>query len=212
MTCNSGTGKYFLEHSLHDLSAGKNSSNSLVLRTIVCCLPAKLHINQLLCQEPSAMTNTPIAHLPSHLTNLSRACELWCVAACCGVGAFDFSPIAIAHWLAQNYSRELDQEIGLLLKEVDDLERLAASHFRDDNEPLLTIDEFCDSFTSEEFAMLVAELRHSVKASKQILDLDKSLELPRNLRIAMWRVDSMSAAHRPREVSQQNTPDRPRLP
>ena len=158
------------------------------------------------------MTDTPIAHLPSHLTNLSRACELWCVAACCGIGAFDFSPIAIAHWLAQNYSRELDQEIGVLLSEIDDLDRLASAHFRDTRESPFTIDEFCDSFTSDEFLMLVAELRHSVKASKQILDLDKALELPRNLRLAMWRVDSMSSGHRPREISQKNTPDRPKIP
>lgn len=158
------------------------------------------------------MSKTPIAHLPSHLMHLSRACELWCVASCCGVGAFDFSPIAIAHWLAQNYSRELDQEIGLLLNEISDLECLASTHFRDASETPFPIDEFCDSFSPEEFSMLVAELRHSVKASKQILDLDKSLELPRKLRIAMWRVDSMSATHRSRGSSQENTRDRPRLP
>jgi hypothetical protein len=45
--------------------------------------------------------------LPEPLWSLLRCCEVHCVAACCGLDAFDFSPKYVQNWIAATETQTL---------------------------------------------------------------------------------------------------------
>jgi catechol 2,3-dioxygenase-like lactoylglutathione lyase family enzyme len=47
--------------------------------------------------------------IPEPLWSLLRCCEIYCVAACCGLDAFDFSPENIQIWIAETDVKTLSQ-------------------------------------------------------------------------------------------------------
>ncbi|QEG20195.1 DUF6331 family protein [Mariniblastus fucicola] len=59
--------------------------------------------------------------LPSPLSDLVSYCEKLCVKECCGIEAFDFSPVHIASWLHQSRGEPTDKTVGLLNDQLEDL-------------------------------------------------------------------------------------------
>jgi len=55
--------------------------------------------------------------IPEPLWSLLRCCEVYCVAACCGLDAFDFSPQYVQNWIAQIDAQTLNQ-VRLQLREL----------------------------------------------------------------------------------------------
>lgn len=47
--------------------------------------------------------------IPEPLWSLLRCCEVYCVAACCGLDAFDFSPAHTQNWVTEMDVRTLNQ-------------------------------------------------------------------------------------------------------
>ena len=58
--------------------------------------------------------------LPSPLSYLISYCEKSCVKECCGVSAFDFSPVHIASWLHQSQGEPTEETVSLLSKQLED--------------------------------------------------------------------------------------------
>lgn len=56
------------------------------------------------------MRKVPEIDLPDRLNYLVRYCEKNCVADCCGIDAFDFSPLHVASYLSA-YSGEISEAI-----------------------------------------------------------------------------------------------------
>ncbi len=49
--------------------------------------------------------------IPQPLLNLIKACETICVAGCCGLSAFDFSPIHMASYLIRGSGEVCDVDV-----------------------------------------------------------------------------------------------------
>jgi len=47
--------------------------------------------------------------IPEPLWSLLRCCEIYCVAACCGLDAFDFSSEHVQNWIAETEAKTLRQ-------------------------------------------------------------------------------------------------------
>ncbi len=59
--------------------------------------------------------------LPSPLSNLISSCEKLCVKECCGIEAFDFSPVHIASWLHASRGEPAESTIDQISEQLDDL-------------------------------------------------------------------------------------------
>lgn len=66
----------------------------------------------------------PEITLPDRLGSLVRYCEKNCVAECCGIDAFDFSPLHIASFLSAYTGRISDSD---LIEWAAELEKAKAS-------------------------------------------------------------------------------------
>lgn len=59
----------------------------------------------------------------SRLTTLMQRCQEVCVAECCGLGAFDFSPIHVASYLATHYQPRREGVVTELMSDLEDFRR-----------------------------------------------------------------------------------------
>ncbi len=57
------------------------------------------------------------------LWNMMKACETICVAGCCGLCAFDFSPIHIASYLIRDTGRVQDADVRDIRAAIDEWRR-----------------------------------------------------------------------------------------
>ena len=71
----------------------------------------------------------PTLELTASLKALFAACETYCVAGCCGIDAFDFSPLRIAAYLTlhtgsivEDDLQKIDKGLNLLLSQAEPLE------------------------------------------------------------------------------------------
>ena len=112
--------------------------------------------------------------IESPLSNLISRCQTICVPECCGVDAYDFSPIHIASYLSMYRGGSPDmQEIAEILCQLNSLETnygcKGASGIG------ATIDEMNQIFTGEQIDNLVKEIKTNLDAA--ILLLTKSEEI-----------------------------------
>jgi len=117
------------------------------------------------------MSTSAELHLSPRLQALLIACQKACVAECCGVEAFDFSPLHVASFLSAFTGRVNADETATLQRELDVLAE-QASH---ENGLLCSISGLNQLFTLEELHGLVRELKRSIAASPQMVELSDRL-------------------------------------
>jgi hypothetical protein len=124
--------------------------------------------------------------LPPRLSGLVRSCETNCVAACCGIDAFDFSPLNCASFISSGGGAISAEEVEKWHLELDGLALQAAGSDLQDgvgsvgDTALCWIDAICHEFTRDTFAAWIAELRHSIAMAPQVLALSEALRRPKN--------------------------------
>lgn len=59
----------------------------------------------------------------ARLTTLMQRCQEVCVAECCGLDAFDFSPIHIASYLATHHPPRRDGVVTEIMTDLEDFRR-----------------------------------------------------------------------------------------
>lgn len=113
---------------------------------------------------------------------MMAACETSCVKECCGLDAYDFSPLNLAAHLSK-YHREIKQSI--LNKTKQDLDSLLESAKKINSEPeeefTFEIEEMNEYFNFAKLKKLIEIIKMNIDLTPQILELSKSLEHPQKL-------------------------------
>jgi hypothetical protein len=61
------------------------------------------------------------------LAQLCKECERICTSECCGIDAFDFSPINIATYLTTHHGYIREEDVIALKKQIDELHKVHCS-------------------------------------------------------------------------------------
>ena len=104
--------------------------------------------------------------LEAPLLNLVDRCQTICVAECCGIDAYDFSPVHIASHLLMWQGKPNEKEIAKL---QDQLESLRANYgTRGTISCGIIIDDMNQCFSGDAIEKLVDEIMHNLKVALQI--------------------------------------------
>lgn len=127
--------------------------------------------------------------LPSPLSKLISYCEIPCVKECCGIEAFDFSPVHIASWLRQLIGETVEETAILLSGQLDDLRaQFGSSSSTEGYES--DEDEMNHDFTPEEVDQLANQISTNLK---------HAIELNEKSNIVEWKPENApsSISHQP---------------
>lgn len=113
--------------------------------------------------------------LSARLQALVGACQKVCVAECCGVEAFDFSPLHVASFLSAFIGRVDDDEAAVLQRELDTLLEQVSNLRPDENGLVCSIAAMNQCFTSEAFRDAVRKLKRSIAAAPEMVELSDRL-------------------------------------
>ena len=94
--------------------------------------------------------------LEAPLLNLVSRCQAICIPECCGIDAYDFSPIHIASYLIMYRGKIDNKEISDLRNQLETLKANYGSSGASDKG--VTIDEMNQGFSGEEVDSLVDEI------------------------------------------------------
>lgn len=98
--------------------------------------------------------------LEAPLLNLIKRCESICVPGCCGVGAYDFSPIHIASFLIMYRGSADDKEVRELKTQ---LEALSANYGESGASARgIGIEEMNENFTAAKLDRMVTEITENL--------------------------------------------------
>lgn len=125
------------------------------------------------------MPSVPTIPLTGQLKYLIAACEKGCVAGCCGIAAFDFTPLHIASHLSthsrcipEDTLRKYEGEIAAFEAHILGLDPDADGY-------LCYVPEMNETFRRGDFLSFLEELRHNLRMAPQVLELSDRLELRR---------------------------------
>ncbi len=119
--------------------------------------------------------------LPGRLEALVKSCERNCVHECCGIDAYDFSPLHIAAHISSYTGVIRESDIAEIQKEIDDLLQQVLAMPRTSALP----DEFKDYlcfikgmnhwFSAKTLNKFAEELKYNMKVAIQVLELSDKL-------------------------------------
>jgi Family of unknown function (DUF6331) len=118
---------------------------------------------------------TPVV-LPERLGYLVEYCEKSCVAGCCGVDAFDFSPVHVASYLCAFTGRITASDIADWEGQLSAAESLIHDLQPDANGYVCTIERLNQHFRRAEFEQFIDEIRRSIQLAPMLLEYSNQLE------------------------------------
>jgi len=128
--------------------------------------------------------------LPKPLSYLISYCEKSCVKECCGVSAFDFSPIHIASWLHQTVGDSIEETVDEVNKQLDDFKAefgsCSSSEVYESDE-----NELNQDFTPDEIDQLTNQISTNLK---------HAVELNEKSNVVEWKPENS-----PSQISHQPT-------
>lgn len=105
--------------------------------------------------------------LGSRLTTLMQRCQEVCVAECCGLDAFDFSPIHVASYLATHYQPCRD---GVVAEIMTDLEAFRRGPDGVPDTEMVSVKVLNESMSRWGRDTLADEIVAAIGTAKEILD------------------------------------------
>ena len=124
------------------------------------------------------MTKPTAYQFSEPLAGLISYCEKDCVAACCGISAFVFSPLHVASYLCSYTGQITAADLAVWEAEIAKFERETAALPPTPEGYVCVIESMNQYFTREDLAALVAELRHSLAVAPELLALSDELSFP----------------------------------
>jgi hypothetical protein len=106
------------------------------------------------------------------LSNLVSRCQTICVSECCGVEAYDFSPIQIASFLTLWRGLPDANEVETIRSQLTTLEKRAGSNG-------LTIEEMNQTFTTKQVHELVGEITANIEVALDLIKQSEALRMRR---------------------------------
>ena len=125
------------------------------------------------------MANVPTIPLTGQLKYLIEYCEKGCVAGCCGIAAFDFTPLHIASHLSAHSKCIPEDTLQMYEAEIAAFEQHILSQSSDADGYLCFVPEMNEHFCRGDFLSFLEELRHNLRMAPQVLELSDRLELRR---------------------------------
>lgn len=104
------------------------------------------------------------------LSGLIRACQKMCVADCCGVDAFDFSPLHVASYLAAWTGAISEPDMAAIHEEIEQLRAAALACTPDADGRICSVQHTNQLFTRESLAAALAQIESSVQLAPQVLE------------------------------------------
>ena len=114
--------------------------------------------------------------LPERLGYLVEYCEKSCVAGCCGLDAFDFSPIHIASYLCAYTGRISPSDVAEWEQRLLEAESLVRDLKPDANGYICSVERLNQYFRRAEFEQFIDELRRGIQLAPRLLDYSNQLE------------------------------------
>ncbi len=103
------------------------------------------------------------------ISNLIARCQTICVAQCCGIDAYDFSPIQIASYLTM-WRGDIDEaEIKKIQTQLDVLKGNYATRGIS-----LTIEEMNQTFKPKALSEFVDEIRYNLDLALELISVSNS--------------------------------------
>lgn len=100
---------------------------------------------------------------------LVARCETQCVAACCGINAYDFDPIHVASFLIMYEGKPRPEDLAALASQLRDLrENFGSQAARSES---CTIDGLNQIFTPQQIDALVSEIEASIATTLELINL-----------------------------------------
>jgi hypothetical protein len=97
------------------------------------------------------------------LSDLVSNCETLCRSECCGIDAYDFSPINIANYLTKFDGQANESEVDLIKEKL----KFIISSNAQNSEPqlVISVEEMNQNFTSEEIVIFASEIKHNLEVA-----------------------------------------------
>lgn len=106
------------------------------------------------------------------LANLIAHCQTMCVAECCGVDAYDFSPLHIASYLTMYRGEPDASEIHTLRRQIDAIrENYGVSGASGGG---VTIEGMNQCFTAEQIEALASELSANLDVALELVEIGET--------------------------------------
>ncbi len=123
-------------------------------------------------EEP---TPPPKYEFPPMLASLVRDCEKACVSGCCGISAYDFSPLYVAASISTYTGHVSESDIARLEEDLVAVEN-AARGMEENEDGFVCCNEAMNHyFTRKELLEMVTKIRHTIAAAPAMLE--RSAEL-----------------------------------
>ncbi len=120
----------------------------------------------------------PELKIPERLQYLIKFCEKGCVADCCGICAFDFTPVHVASFLSTYTGIIRDPDINEWNAEIAKFESNFNALRTHGDGLVCVVPSMNQRFTAEAVRALLTELRSCVASSKQVFELSERLSEP----------------------------------
>lgn len=117
----------------------------------------------------------PQIQLAQSLQSLIDACETMCVAECCGIHAYDFSPLHIASHLSTWTGRISEKDVTELEKEINCLSATAARLAPDKDGFICSIAAMNQHFSKNELESLAQTLRQHLALARRVFEYSEKL-------------------------------------
>ena len=116
--------------------------------------------------------------LPQQLRSLVMACQTLCVAECCGIHAFDFSPLHMASHLAWHTGAIDASDLALLERQVDLVVERAVALPADEHGWVCSIEGMNQAFTLESLQHFAGQLKSALAKVPMLWEFARQLRAP----------------------------------
>lgn len=120
---------------------------------------------------------TPNIEVPHMLGLLIKQCETKCAAECCGISAFNFSPLNIAFFFTVNELKPecvTKEDVARVKREVKRLKSNSVNHTSVSGTDFGFLKPLRSSVNKQEFAAMCEEIEHNIDIARElVLEMQK---------------------------------------
>ena len=110
------------------------------------------------------------------LRGLLDACQRNCVADCCGIDAYDFSPLYVAAYLSAFTGVVSDDDIRTIEEQLDALASEAAQLGPDKDGHVCSICGMNQYFTRDLLNEVIVRVKHAVRLAPRVIEAVRQIE------------------------------------
>jgi Family of unknown function (DUF6331) len=126
------------------------------------------------------MTQAPIEiQLAPRLEALIKSCERSCVHDCCGIDAFDFSPLYIAGHMSAYTGSVSQSDVEEVIKEIDELMQRVLALTPTPEGWICSIKGMNQFFSVKTLSEFAEELKFNIKLAQSVVDLSEEIRFKR---------------------------------